>query len=186
MDLQKLNWKFFIENPAADLAQQTFRVFNTWIPDSPEIFIDVVDYSHVAEGPLTLLCGYKSDVALDAAGGAMGIQYNHKHRLTGDNPERLRLTFKAAARAALRVMQDKSIPGGVRFLGTKILLIANDRASAPNTLATFTAVQPWLKQALDDILGAGTYALKHLAHPRERFGVEITLARPGRLADWAK
>lgn len=183
MNLQKINWKFFIENPAPDLAQQCFRVFNTWIPESSEIFIDVADYSHVPAGPLTLLCGFQADVVLDAAGGKLGLLYNRKRPLGGDAAGNLRETFGSAVRAAQRLQDDASIPGGVKFSGGKILFFINDRALAPNTDATFQQVSPLLRQVLVPILGEIEF--KHFNNPRERFAVEITPRKSGSISTWA-
>ena len=58
-DLQRINIKFFLAADAELSPAEAFRVFNTWIPTTPdEVLIDVADYSHVPEGPVTLLVGH--------------------------------------------------------------------------------------------------------------------------------
>ena len=58
-DLQRINVKLYLEDPTALSAKETFRIFNSWIPTTPdEVLIDVADYSHVPDGPVTLLVGH--------------------------------------------------------------------------------------------------------------------------------
>lgn len=174
MELQKINWKFFIKSSAKHLPEELFRVFNTWIPESPEIFIDVADYSHVRGGPLIHLCGFVNDYVLDETGYELGLLYNHKRPLHGSPVERLVETLTAAIKAKERLAADKSVPGGVSFDEGSILFMINDRALAPNTDATFTHVENILREALTKVLGNKKFTLARTGAADERFAVKIT------------
>ena len=103
MDLQYLNWKLYLENPAEAEPDEWFKVFNGWIPDSPEIFIDVADYKHVQDGPVTVLVGHYVNLSLDAGGRTLGLLYDYKHPMAGSNEEKLKSSLLGLLRAALRL-----------------------------------------------------------------------------------
>src|SRR5687768_6050569 len=73
-------------------------VFHRWIRDAliPELLIDVVDYTHVPDGPAVMLIGHDSDYALDRGGGKLGLLYANKRGASIDFPAALRRVLSAA------------------------------------------------------------------------------------------
>ncbi len=173
MDLQKINWKLFVTDPSPASPDIFFRVFNTWIPNSPEVFIDVADYSHVQDGPLTALIGYDEDYWLDAADRRLGLLYNRRTPMDGTNADKLSATLQSVLRAAKRLEDDAAFKGKLKFRTDELLFIVNDRALAPNTRETFEAVRPDIERAVGHLFG-NSPKLDHLADPRRRFSVKIT------------
>ena len=90
MNLQFLNWKIFLDNPAEVESEEFFRVWNAWIPDSPEVFVDVADYAHVNDGPLIVLVGHYLNFSLDSGDRRLGLLYDYKQPMEGANDEKLR------------------------------------------------------------------------------------------------
>ena len=73
MDLQRIQIKFYLDDEASISAEDAFRVFNEWIPEtSEETLVDVADYSHVPDGPCTLLVGHENNYALDSTDRHVG------------------------------------------------------------------------------------------------------------------
>lgn len=174
MNLQKINWKLFFKDPTVAKPDDFFRVFNSWIPDSPEIFIDVADYQHVHDGPLTVLIGHFVDYALDETDRRRGFLYGCKKTLEGDEEERLRTTLSSLLKAADRLVSDSLFGGKLHFLTNELEFTVNDRALAPNTSETFTALSPQLNKVMKNLYGEGNYQLNHLKNPKRRFSVRIT------------
>lgn len=175
MDIQKINWKIFIEDPAAADPDRFFKVFNTWIPDDPEVFVDVADYQHVHDGPLVALVGYYTDYWLDATDRRPGLLYNRRLPVEGPNGEKLTRSFGEILRAAVRLQQDPEFQGRLRFRKDEFLFIINDRGVAPNTKETFDAVRPDIENFLDAVYGKNKYSLEHLNSPKQRFSVKISV-----------
>lgn len=180
IDIQKINWKLFIENPAAADPDAFFKVFNTWIPDSPEIFVDVADYKHVHDGPLIALVGHHEDYWLDAGGGRPGILYNRRTRTEGTNEKKLTDSLRSLLKTCRRIEQDPEFGGRVKFNTREILMTINDRGTAPNTKETYEEVKPALEKILTRAY-ANTPSLKHLDNKRQRFSVQITAEKPAPL-----
>lgn len=173
MNLQKINWKLFFKDPKAAKPDTFFKVFNSWIPDSPEIFVDVADYQHVHDGPLTALVGHYVDYYLDDTGRRLGLLYSRRQGPDGSNEERISQTLKEILAAADRLEGNPEFGGNLQFSTSEILLIANDRALAPNRVETFNAIRPDLEKVLVKLFGKNQYSLTHLDDPRRRFSVSI-------------
>src|SRR4051812_37318649 len=103
MNLQFINWKLHLENPAEAEPDEWFKVFNGWIPDSPEIFVDVADYRHVQDGPVTILVGHYVNYSLDSTGRRLGLLYDYKHPMEGGNRDKLRSSLLGLLRVAKRL-----------------------------------------------------------------------------------
>lgn len=169
INLQKIQWKLFFKNPSAIKPDDFFRIFNTWIPNSEEVFVDVADYSHTHDGPVTLLVGHYLDYALDNTDLKLGFLYSHKQPLAGDNQEKLNSTFQRFLQACQRLKTE--------FKTDEIFFQINDRALAPSTPKIFAAIQGELTRFLDAILTPGSYTLEHQKEPKKRFGVLIKIKK---------
>lgn len=174
MNLQKINWKIFVKDPSWARPDIFFKVFNTWIPQSPEIFIDVADYQHVHDGPLTLLVGHYVDYALDAADSRLGLVYSCKKPMEGDNRSKLALTLRSLLLAGKRLEADPLFEGKLSLLPHELDFIVNDRALAPNAEQTYKELKPELDWLFSELYGEGQYSLEPEKNPKKRFAVEIT------------
>ncbi len=163
MLIENINWKIFLENPKAASPEHLFRVFNGWIPDSPEIFIDVADYQHVGDGPLVLLSGHYVNYVLDSMEGDLGLLYDRRqpYEASLNTVERLRDSLRDTLLAAKRLADDASFQEKLRFSTGTLRLILNNRALTPNTPETFAALQPHLNQALETVFGPGGFSLEY-------------------------
>ena len=71
----------------------------------------MADYSHLSEGPLTLLVGHEANYSLDNHSAEMGLLYSRKQPADGDLTERLASAFKAALTACRRLEEEPSPSG---------------------------------------------------------------------------
>src|SRR5215211_3182686 len=147
MNVQHINIKFFIENPETVDLSDYAAVFNTWIQRqvTDELLIDVADYLHVHHGPGIMLIGHEADYSLDNRTGRLGLLYNRKAQLDGTTQEKL----AQAARAALTAAQILEKENDLKFNGSEIQVIVNDRLLVPNTAETFAGLEPDLKAFFD-------------------------------------
>jgi hypothetical protein len=172
MNVQHINIKFFIENPETVNLADYAAVFNTWIQKQrlDELLIDVADYLHVHHGPGIMLIGHEADYSLDHRVGRLGLLYNRKEQLEGTTQEK----FAQAARAALSAAQILENENSLKFRGSEVQLIVNDRLLVPNTAETFTSLEPDLRSFFDQLYEGAEYLLAHHADPRERFTINLT------------
>lgn len=175
LDLQKIGWKFFFEKGVSVPSTKTsFTIFNTWIAGSPEIFIDVSDYSHVPEGPVVLLTGYYADVVIDRTDDQLGFLYQQKMPLSGTTSEKLEKTLKTALAAATRFGNEALLKDKMAIDHTRLQFLINDRAIAPNTPETYARYQEALADCLTKTFGKAP-KLTHLSEPKKRFRVLAAL-----------
>ena len=169
MNVQHINFKLFIESPETVNLADFSAVFNSWIQNHAleELLVDVADYLHVHHGPGIMLIGYEADYSLDTRAGRLGLLYNRKAQLAGTTLEKL----LQAARAVLTAAQILEKENGLKFNGSEVQSLINDRLLVPNTAETFVALEPDLKTFFGRLYAGAEYTLTHQTDPRERFTV---------------
>jgi hypothetical protein len=178
MELQKINVKFFVEEPGQVPLTAFIDIFHSWIQATDGIYYDVADYSHMHNGPGILMIAHEADISIDETGGQRGLLYNRKQPLQGSNQEKLRCTFRAALENCLRLEQEPSLQGKLKFRGDKGLFLINDRLLAPNTDETFQTVRADLEDLARSLYAGTNFTLQRETRPKERFSVTITTPAP--------
>ena len=177
MDLQKINVKFFVENPGAVSPKAFVLLFNDWIQAADREYYDIADYAHVEAGPGILLIAHEANISMDNTGNRWGLLYSRKQPLAGSNGEKLQWVLKAALENCRRIEVASSLEGKVKFRADEALLLINDRLSAPNSEATFNALKADLEAAARALYGYADFVLERESeNPRRRFGVRIKAA----------
>jgi len=171
MNIQHINVKFYLENPETVNLADYAAVFNTWIqkPRLEELLIDVADYLHVHNGPGIMLIGHEADYSLDNRAGRLGLLYNRKAQLDGTTQEEL----AQAIRALLIAAQILEKENGLKFNGSEMQIIINDRLLVPNTTETLAVLEPDLKTFFNTLYNGAEHSLTHNADSRERFTVHV-------------
>ena len=174
MNIQHLNIKLFLEKPDEVNLADFGAVFNSWIQTQrrEELLVDVADYLHVHHGPGIMLIGHEADYSLDNRAGRPGLLYNRKAQLDGNTQEKL----TQAVRAVLTAAQILENENGLKFSGSEVQVIVNDRLLVPNTPETYDTLEPELKSLFARLYGGASYVLTHNADPRERFTVDVKTA----------
>lgn len=126
MTVTKYILKVPVITPEAALPDRFFRAFNTWIPDAKEIFVDIADYQHVHDGPLTLLVGHYTDYVLDAANGELGLAMRKKRPYLNPQDNTLEKGFDDLHAACERLKSDPLFLGKLVF-GNTYTFCLNDR-----------------------------------------------------------
>lgn len=171
MNIQHVNIKIYLENPESVKLADFATVFNTWIQSRrlEELLIDVADYLHVYNGPGVMLIGHEADYSLDNRAGRLGLLYNRKEQIEGTTHEKL----AQAVRAALNAAQILEKENGLKFNGSEVQMIINDRLLVPNTTETFSILEPEFKSFFDQLYNGAEYSLSHNDDRRERFTVNV-------------
>ena len=174
MDLQRIEIKFYLEDESSISAEDAFRVFNAWIPEtSDETLVDVADYSHVPDGPLTLLVGHEHNYALDSTDRRFGLYCSRKREIDGELEDRLRSALVTTLQACRRLELESEFAGRVRFRGDELLLTVNDRLKAPNTEETASALEPHLRSVLGYMYTGAEVSIDRDPDPRQRFNLRV-------------
>jgi hypothetical protein len=119
-----------------------------------------------------MLIGHEADYSLDNRAGRLGLLYNRKAQLDGTTQEKL----VQAVRAALTAAQILEQENGLKFNGSEVQVIVNDRLLVPNTAETFDSLEPDLKTFFGRLYAGASYVLTHNADSRERFTVDVKTA----------
>ena len=178
INLQNIQWKLHLDESTVGDPHDWFKAFAPWIPDSPEVFVDVADYAHVTDGPVIFLSGHVTCYTLDKTNGRHGLLYERRQPAEGSNAEKLRESLKTLLEHAARLEGDATFAIKPKFLAHDLKFIVNNRGIAPNDDATLAAVKPELSALLDAVYGAGNYALEREQDKRQRFAVHVKAKSP--------
>ena len=116
-----------------------------------------------------MLIGHEADYSLDDRAGRLGLLYNRKEQLDGTTEEKL----AQAVHAVLTVAQILEKENGLKFNGSELQVVINDRLLVPNTLEMFVVLEPDLKTFFRGLYNNSEYNLSHHSDPRERFTVDV-------------
>lgn len=176
MDIQHFRVKLFAVPGAHPRLREAVPVFHRWIQQKslPEMMIDVSDYEHVPSGPGIILVCHEAIYGLDEGKGKLGLVYNRRTALNGSVQDRLQQAVGAAESAAGLLEQEPEFAGKLKFDRQAWEVVVNDRALAPNTEATWKALEPVIRMVFDSRMGAGRYRLEHDSNPRQLFRVTVS------------
>jgi hypothetical protein len=179
METHKIIVKFFVEDASRIRGEQFVPIFHGWIQQQaiPEhLLIDVADYQHVSGGPGTVLVAHEANFSTDREDGKLGLMYSRKQPAAGEFVDRLKQAFRACLQGCARLESDSSL----RFKTNECIVRLNDRLLAPNNSATYSAVEPHLRQLVDQLYPNADTHLEHRPHPNRLFEVQIkSSAAPG-------
>jgi hypothetical protein len=180
MQLQHVNVKLLLENSADAALEPLIPVFHGWIENQngDGLLIDVADYTHVPAGPGIVLIGHEGNFSVDNAGDRLGVRYNRKAVLEGNNQQNLAQAARAALTACGRLEMEPRLSGKFRFNGQDIEIFINDRLLAPNNPATREALDGDLQLFSEKLLRGKEYSISYGTDPRSLFTANLKAARP--------
>ena len=174
METKSISFKIYMDKGQELDPEVWFRVFNTWIPQpDDDILVDVADYSHVKNGPVTILVGHKANYALDNTDGRFGFQYTRKRDLQGSFADDLETTIREGLKAAARLDTDPALDGGVHFTGERTQVVLNDRLNTPNTDDTEENIKADVDAFLSRLYAGGSAKTQRNQDARQRFTLDI-------------
>ncbi len=178
MDLQRFCVKFFArEVSGVDEARFT-GIFHRWIRRKAiaGILIDVADYRHVPNGPGIMLIGHEANIAMDRAGGRLGLLYQRKAAQEGALPQRIVAALTTALQACHRLEQESPLAGKFVFEAGDFEFTSNDRLLAPNEPAVVGDLWGPLASVAERLYPQGASIERVSTHPRERLRFSVRAA----------
>ena len=188
MNLQHVNVKLRIKNLDAAGLEPLIPIFHRWIQGKvfEELLLDIADYRHVPAGPGVILIGHQADYSVDNIDNVMGVRYNRKEVLDGNNHDRLSQAARAALTGCHRLETESSLNGKIQFNGQDVEVFINDRLAAPNTDSTREATKSELKTFFEKLFHGAEFSLSHQTDPRRLFGVSAKASRSFSVAELLK
>jgi len=175
MELNHINVKLLVKNPEEVDLEPVVPVFHNWIQGQiyDEQLLDVADYRHVPAGPGVILIGLQGDYSVDNTNNRLGVRYNRKAVIDGDNQGRLKQAARAALNACQRLEEEASLQGKLRFNGQDVEVFINDRLTAPNREEIREALKSDFQSFANQLFGKNEYSLSYGSDPRRLFTVSL-------------
>jgi len=171
---ERLQLKLYLEPSEHFEVEALIPVFHRFIRDQmlKDLVIDVVDYSHVPDGPGVVLIGHAADYYVGELDGAFGLVFSRKRG--GPGPEaRLEDALRRLVNVARLLEQENSLKW--RFKSNELSLRLTDRLHAPNDDATFASTQAEVQALFGRVYG-GEVAIERLPGSKEPLGLRIEAA----------
>ena len=168
---ERLQLKIYLEPSEHFELEALIPVFHRFIRDQviKELLIDVVDYSHVPDGPGVVLIGHAADYYLGELDGRFGLVYSRKRGAPA--PEaRLEDALRRLVNVARLLEQESGVE--LRFRSNELSLRLTDRLNAPSEDATFASAKAEVEALFGRVYG-GTTSVERLAEPRGPVGLAI-------------
>ncbi|MDE2964157.1 MAG: hypothetical protein OXU26_09605 [Acidobacteriota bacterium] len=180
MDIQHVNLKLHLRHSGTVDLEPLIPIFHDWVREQSceETLVDVADYRHVPAGPGILLVGHEADFSLDWSDNRLGVRYNRKARVAGENHDRFRQALRAALMTCRKLEEDGRLDGKLGFESREFELGVNDRLLAPNCQDTYASLSPEIGFFCDGLFGRNSYSVTHQSDPRRRFSVLVQTPRP--------
>jgi hypothetical protein len=181
MQLQHVNVKLLVKSPHEVPLEPLIPIFHSWIQGQvlEELLLDVADYRHVPAGPGVILIGHQANYSVDGTDDHLGVRYNRKAEVDGDNQNALHQAMRASLIACQRLEAEPSLEGKLQFNGQEIELFVNDRLLVPNRDATREALHSDFETFFKKLFGGSEYSLSYTSatEPRKVFGVSVKSSR---------
>jgi len=177
MDLQKFGIKLFIKQGNIYSPKDFIPVFHNWIQNSslPEhLLIDVVDYSHIYDGPGVLLTAHEGHISLDNEHEMPGLFYLRKTKISGDFIERFK-TILSTSLFIANLCQNNESFNSIQFLSNSFRFISNDRLLAENNDKNQIMLSKEVKEALASIYPKVNWIMEDYSQKEERLAFTVKL-----------
>ncbi len=173
MELQKLNVKFFVEQPDSIPLTNFIEVFHNWIQATDGVYHDVADYSHMQAGPGIVLVANDAHVSIDESGGRRGLVYSQKAVLVGTPRDMLRHVFRAALKNCRQLEAEPALAGKLRFAANEAVISLNDRLLGANSSESFDEFKQAIEAFAKQLYGGAEVNFERDAEPRQRLNVHL-------------
>jgi len=171
---ERLQLKLYLEPSEHFEVEALIPVFHRFIRDQvlKDLVIDVVDYSHVPDGPGVVLIGHAADYYVGELDGAFGLVFSRKRGGPGSDA-RLEDALRRLINVARLLEQESSLE--LRFKSNELSLRLTDRLHAPNDDATFASTQAEVQALFARVYGSEV-SIDRLPGSKEPLGLRIKAA----------
>jgi len=176
MELQKLNVKFFVEQPDAVALTDFIEIFHSWIQATDGVYHDVADYSHMEAGPGIVLLANDANVSIDESGNRRGLLFSQKAPLTGSNQDKLRQVLRSAMEYCRKLEAEPAMRGRLCFAADEAVLSLNDRLLGEDSPAAFEALQSDVETVAKELFRGATVTVDRDADARRRLRLHIRIS----------
>jgi len=176
MELQKLNVKFFVEQPNAIALTDFIEIFHSWIQATDGVYHDVADYSHMQAGPGIVLVANDANVSIDESGNRRGLLFSQKAPLAGSNQDKLRQVIRSAMEYCRKLQTEPALRGKLRFSVNEALVSLNDRLLGEDSPAAFEALKSDVEAVAKELFPGATVTGNRDADARRRLSLHIRIS----------
>jgi len=176
MELQKLNVKFFVEQPDKVALTDFIEIFHSWIQATDGDYHDVADYSHMQAGPGIVLVANNANVSIDESGARRGLLFSQKAPLAGSNQDKIRTVIRAALDNCRKLEAEPALKGKLRFAANEALVSLNDRLVGENSPQAFDQLKGDVEAVAKQLFGGAAVNIERDSEARRQLNLHVKSA----------
>jgi hypothetical protein len=171
---ERLQLKIYLHQTEHFELEALIPVFHRFIRDRSlaELMIDVVDYSHVSNGPGVVLIGHAADYYVGELDGAFGLVFSRK-RSAPPAETRLSDAFQRLLNVAHLLEREGSMK--LEFRTNQYSLRLTDRLHAPSDAASFEEAKIAATGLLGRLYEGAAISIERHSEPRGPLGLDIKI-----------
>lgn len=175
-ELERIHVKLFAKPETRSDADGYTRVFHRWCRDRTlkEVLVDVIDYSHVHEGPGVMLIAHEANFAMDEGEGRLGLLYAHKRGVDLE-PEKLIAHAIDRVLAVSAQLESEPETSSLQFDRNRFRIRFQDRLLAPNNAEGEQRWATLLKSAAEKGLNRTVTVTRLSNDSREPLTFDVTV-----------
>ena len=175
MDLQKFGIKLFLQPNGSYLSRDYILELHRWIQNdsiSEHMLIDVVDYSHIPDGPGIILVAHEGHFCLDQENQRPGILYMRKTEIDGSFKNRFNKVLSIAIQAAQLLSKNKT-DQELDFFQNSLRFISNDRLLADNIDENQKLYTETVNKLLKEKFPSSKFEFDNYSQGQERLAFDV-------------
>ena len=175
MDLQKFGIKLFFKPNGSYPYRKFIPELHRWIqkdsiPD--HMLIDVVDYSHISDGPGIILVAHEGHFSLDQENYKPGILYMRKTDIRGSFEDRFNKVLSTTILVAQLLIKN-NIGKGLAISQKSLRFISNDRRLAENIDANQKLYTDKVNKLFLENIPGSKFEFDNYAQGEERLAFDV-------------
>ena len=175
MDIQKFGIKLFFQQNGSYPYRNFIPELHRWIqkdsvPD--HMLIDVVDYSHISDGPGIILVAHEGHFSLDQENYNPGILYMRKTDIRGSFENRFNKVLSTTILVAQLLIKNK-IDKGLAISQKSLRFISNDRRLADNIDANQKLYTDRVNKLFKENFPGSKYEFDNYSKGEERLAFDV-------------
>ena len=186
MDIQKFGIKLFFQKNESYSYREFVPELHRWIQNdsiSGHMLIDVVDYSHIPDGPGIILVAHEGHFSLDQENHKPGILYMRKTEISGSFKDRFNKVLSITIQTA-QLLKNNNINKKLDFYNNSLRFISNDRRLVDNIDTNQKLYTDTVTKLFKENYPGSKFEVDNYSQREERFAFDVNFMDNTNILDY--
>ena len=186
MNLQKFGIKLFFQPNGSFSYRDFIPELHQWIQNDSiddHLLIDVVDYSHIPDGPGIMLVAHEGHFSLDQENFKPGLLYMRKKNISGSFKDRFNKVLSITIQSA-QLLKNNNINKKLDFSNNSLRFISNDRRLVDNIDTNQKLYTDTVTKLFKENYPGSKFEFDNYSQREERFAFDVNFMDNTNILDY--